>query len=289
MPEKWKLRVHPLRNSIITQSMVFFIIIFALPMALFYQFLSQASSRQAIADAGAQYKVVLQNVSDTMDEVFYSINILQTQLRADSVLSGSAFSSELIGGKDNYTAYQIIQAISRTLYQAYLSSSYIHSIELYHPYADILFSSQPYATRRIVTQPSEDDISWLSEAAEATSHTWQPETDENGAMYLVSISAPIFRTTPRPNSSAASHCPPTSCQSASGPWRRIRRWACLLKAMLMCWRCRAWRARRALMPLRNCLRDLGAFCQMEAMSIWPSPFNPLIPRCAIFSPRRCLP
>ena len=123
MPEKWKLRVHPLRNSIITQSMVFFIIIFALPMALFYQLLSQASSRQAIADAGAQYKVVLQNVSDTMDEVFYSINILQTQLRADSVLSGSAFSSELIGGKDSYTAYQIIQAISRTLYQAYLSSS----------------------------------------------------------------------------------------------------------------------------------------------------------------------
>ena len=196
MPEKWKLRVHPLRNSIITQSMVFFIIIFALPMALFYQFLSQASSRQAIADAGAQYKVVLQNVSDTMDEVFYSINILQTQLRADSVLSGSAFSSELTGGKDNYTAYQIIQAISRTLYQAYLSSSYIHSIELYHPYADILFSSQPYATRKIVTQPSEDDISWLSEAAEATSHTWQPETDENGAMYLVSYFCPYFSNDP---------------------------------------------------------------------------------------------
>ena len=57
MPEKWKLRVHPLRNSIITQSMVFFIIIFALPMALFYQFLSQASSRQAIADAQRSYKV----------------------------------------------------------------------------------------------------------------------------------------------------------------------------------------------------------------------------------------
>ena len=196
MPEKWKIRVHPLRNSIITQSMVFFIIIFALPMALFYQFLSQASSRQAIADAGAQYKVVLQNVSDTMDEVFYSINILQTQLRADSVLSGSAFSSELIGGKDNYTAYQIIQAISRTLYQAYLSSSYIHSIELYHPYADIMFSSQPYATRKIVTQPSEDDISWLSEAAEATSHTWQPEIDENGAMYLVSYFCPYFSNDP---------------------------------------------------------------------------------------------
>ena len=127
-----------------------------------------------------------------MDEVFYSINILQTQLRADSVLSGSAFSSELIGGKDNYTAYQIIQAISRTLYQAYLSSSYIHSIELYHPYADILFSSQPYATRKIVTQPSEDDISWLSEAAEATSHTWQPETDENGACTFVSYFCPSF-------------------------------------------------------------------------------------------------
>ena len=213
MPEKWKTRLHPLRNSIITQSMVFFIIIFALPMALFYQFLSQASSRQAIADAGAQYKVVLQNVSDTMDEVFYSINILQTQLRADSVLSGSAFSSfaavcaavvfsapafssELPGGKDSYTAYQIIQAISRTLYQAYLSSSYIHSIELYHPYADILFSSQPYATRKIVTQPSEDDISWLSEAAEATSHTWQPEIDENGAMYLVSYFCPYFSNDP---------------------------------------------------------------------------------------------
>ena len=103
------------------------------------------------------------------------------------------------------------------------------------------------------------------------------------------ISAPIFPTTPRPNSSAASHCPPTSCQSASGPWRRIRRWACLSKAMPMCWRCRAWRARGALMPLRNCRRDHGAFCQMEAMSIWPSPFNPHTPRCAIFSPRRCLP
>ena len=77
-----------------------------------------------------------------------------------------------------------------------MSSSYIHSIELYHPYADILFSSQPYATRKIVTQPSEDDISWLSEAAEATSHTWQPEIDENGAMYLVSYFCPYFSNDP---------------------------------------------------------------------------------------------
>lgn len=158
MPDKWEVGVHPLRNSIVTQSMTFFVIIFALPMAIFFHLLSQASARQAVADAGSQYRVVLQNVSDTMDEVFYSINILQTQLRGDPVLSDSAFSSQLIGDQNDYAAYQIIQSISRALYQAYLSSAYIHSIELYHPYADILFSSQPYATRRIETHPEEETI-----------------------------------------------------------------------------------------------------------------------------------
>ena len=196
MPDKWEVGVHPLRNSIVTQSMTFFVIIFALPMAIFFHLLSQASARQAVADAGSQYRVVLQNVSDTMDEVFYSINILQTQLRGDPVLSDSAFSSQLIGDQNDYAAYQIIQSISRALYQAYLSSAYIHSIELYHPYADILFSSQPYATRRIETHPEEETIAWIPKAAEAATHAWHPEVEASGAMYLVSYFCPYYSNDP---------------------------------------------------------------------------------------------
>lgn len=196
MPDKREVGVHPLRNSIVTQSMTFFVIIFALPMAIFFHLLSQASARQAVADAGSQYRVVLQNVSDTMDEVFYSINILQTQLRGDPVLSDSAFSSQLIGDQNDYAAYQIIQSISRALYQAYLSSSYIHSIELYHPYADILFSSQPYATRRIETHPEEETIAWIPKAAEAATHAWHPEVEASGAMYLVSYFCPYYSNDP---------------------------------------------------------------------------------------------
>lgn len=196
MPDKWEVGVHPLRNSIVTQSMTFFVIIFALPMAIFFHLLSQASARQAVADAGSQYRVVLQNVSDTMDEVFYSINILQTQLRGDPVLSDSAFSSQLIGDQNDYAAYQIIQSISRALYQAYLSSAYIHSIELYHPYADILFSSQPYATRRIETHPEEETIAWIPKAAEAAAHAWHPEVEASGAMYLVSYFCPYYSNDP---------------------------------------------------------------------------------------------
>lgn len=196
MPDKREVGVHPLRNSIVTQSMTFFVIIFALPMAIFFHLLSQASARQAVADAGSQYRVVLQNVSDTMDEVFYSINILQTQLRGDPVLSDSAFSSQLIGDQNDYAAYQIIQSISRALYQAYLSSAYIHSIELYHPYADILFSSQPYATRRIVPHPEEETIAWIPKAAEAATHAWHPEVEASGAMYLVSYFCPYYSNDP---------------------------------------------------------------------------------------------
>lgn len=196
MPDKREVGVHPLRNSIVTQSMTFFVIIFALPMAIFFHLLSQASARQAVADAGSQYRVVLQNVSDTMDEVFYSINILQTQLRGDPVLSDSAFSSQLIGDQNDYAAYQIIQSISRALYQAYLSSAYIHSIELYHPYADILFSSQPYATRRIETHPEEETIAWIPKAAEAAAHAWHPEVEASGAMYLVSYFCPYYSNDP---------------------------------------------------------------------------------------------
>lgn len=196
MPDKREVGVHPLRNSIVTQSMTFFVIIFALPMAIFFHLLSQASARQAVADAGSQYRVVLQNVSDTMDEVFYSINILQTQLRGDPVLSDSAFSSQLIGDQNDYAAYQIIQSISRALYQAYLSSAYIHSIELYHPYADILFSSQPYATRRIEIHPEEETIAWIPKAAEAATHAWHPEVEASGAMYLVSYFCPYYSNDP---------------------------------------------------------------------------------------------
>lgn len=196
MPDKREVGVHPLRNSIVTQSMTFFVIIFALPMAIFFHLLSQASASQAVADAGSQYRVVLQNVSDTMDEVFYSINILQTQLRGDPVLSDSAFSSQLIGDQNDYAAYQIIQSISRALYQAYLSSAYIHSIELYHPYADILFSSQPYATRRIETHPEEETIAWIPKAAEAAAHAWHPEVEASGAMYLVSYFCPYYSNDP---------------------------------------------------------------------------------------------
>lgn len=196
MPDKREVGVHPLRNSIVTQSMTFFVIIFALPMAIFFHLLSQASAKQAVADAGSQYRVVLQNVSDTMDEVFYSINILQTQLRGDPVLSDSAFSSQLIGDQNDYAAYQIIQSISRALYQAYLSSAYIHSIELYHPYADILFSSQPYATRRIETHPEEETIAWIPKAAEAAAHAWHPEVEASGAMYLVSYFCPYYSNDP---------------------------------------------------------------------------------------------
>lgn len=196
MPDKREVGVHPLRNSIVTQSMTFFVIIFALPMAIFFHLLSQASARQAVADAGSQYRVVLQNVSDTIDEVFYSINILQTQLRGDPVLSDSAFSSQLIGDQNDYAAYQIIQSISRALYQAYLSSAYIHSIELYHPYADILFSSQPYATRRIETHPEEETIAWIPKAAEAAAHAWHPEVEASGAMYLVSYFCPYYSNDP---------------------------------------------------------------------------------------------
>ena len=44
MPDKREVGVHPLRTSIVTQSMTFFVIIFALPMAIFFHLLSQASA-----------------------------------------------------------------------------------------------------------------------------------------------------------------------------------------------------------------------------------------------------
>ena len=62
MPDKREVGVHPLRNSIVTQSMPLFVIIFALHMAIFIHLLSQASARQAVADAGRHYRVVLPNV-----------------------------------------------------------------------------------------------------------------------------------------------------------------------------------------------------------------------------------
>lgn len=111
---------------------------------------------------------------------------------------------------------------------------------------------------------------------------------KTGAMYLVSYFCPYFSNDP----SAKLFCRITlSSDILSKRFRALapdKTVGLFVKSDAYVLAVPGVEGARALMPLRNCRRDHGAFCQMEAMSIWPSPFNPLTPRCAIFSPRRCL-
>ena len=185
-----------LRHSLLIKIMFACIMIFIVPVTVLYAYLSSASSTQAIRDAGYRYCVALKNVSDTMDEVFKSVNATQNQLQADSLISSASFSAALLADARSYASWEIVQSIGRTLYQYYLSTPYIHSIDLYNPYADILFYSRVYATRQVLRDPPQDMLSWVDQAKVSKAGKWYLNRDREGVLWFTSYTMPCFSNNP---------------------------------------------------------------------------------------------
>jgi len=187
---------NPVRCSLLIKLMLSCILIFAIPVTVIFFLLSHASSTQAIQNAGNRYTVVLANISDTMDEVFRSVNAVQDQMQADSSISDTCFSPVLLSKTPSASYWEKTRIISRSVYEYYLNNDHIYSLELYIPYADILFRSRVYDTRKILTEPAEEELAWLLHAQDARQRKWYLETDGAGEQYFVSYAKPFAATKP---------------------------------------------------------------------------------------------
>lgn len=187
----WKMR-----RSILFRMMLSCIMIFAVPMLLVFSLLYRSSDRQAILDAGERCVVSLRSLSSTMDEILRGGNGLQSQIQADPLFFDTSFSPEFLsGGRDAKTFYTL-RSMSRTLYHYYLSNTYLSEIDLYNPYADILFSSKLYATRKLFRSPSPEQINEVSMPQGAKPRAWYIRPDEN---QIVSYSMPFAADKPSQN------------------------------------------------------------------------------------------
>lgn len=184
----WKMR-----RSILFQMMLSCIVIFAVPMLLVFSLLYRSSDQQAIQEAGERCVVSLRALSSTMDEILRSGNGLQSQIQADPLFFDTSFSPEFLSGSKDAKAFYTTRSISRTLYHYYLSNAYLSAIDLYNPYADILFSSKLYATRKIFRSPTTDQLKEVRLPQGAKTRAWyiKPEGEQ-----IVSYSMPFAADKP---------------------------------------------------------------------------------------------
>lgn len=188
--------VGPVRHSILFRTMLAYIVIFAIPMLILYGLLSRASSNQAVEDAGKRFSVTLRSIVSTMDEILRGGNTIQSQIQADPVFCDVSFSKTYLYDKDAYTHFRLTNTISRTLYQYYLSNSYVSAIDLYNPYSDTLFSSKLYSTRRIVAKPGEETAQALRGPEGCEARAWYPLWEDGEKLLFVSYFRPFSSNRP---------------------------------------------------------------------------------------------
>ncbi|MEG1206426.1 MAG: histidine kinase [Angelakisella sp.] len=145
--------VHWLQHKLLAKIMVVYLLIFAIPMLLIYSSMYKASHQTAQEDAGRQMVAALKNISDTTDEVLRSGNFIETQMQADMTFSELSFNLRSLTAEPTYQNFLLKEQIGHTLYKLYLNNPYIYSLELYNPYANVLFNSKLGETRRTEFEP----------------------------------------------------------------------------------------------------------------------------------------
>lgn len=158
MPQKKKFSYN---HSLLFKVLCIYFMIFAVPIILLYASLYGTSKKLAQKEGAAQLLSSLKSISNTMDEVFRSVNFVQSQLQNNTTFSNDCF---WLSGNDDaddgsgYRNYWLRQKLSMELYKLYLSNPYLYSLEVYSPYGDTLFGNYPGQTRQITIKPTEEQI-----------------------------------------------------------------------------------------------------------------------------------
>ena len=183
------------QHSLLMKTTVVLIIIFIIPILLLYSLMMQDSTTRILNDVSSRISVSLQNLSSTMDEIFVSVESVCNQMRADTVFGELSFSSALNTQSDDYDAFLLREQVSRTLYRYYLSNSYIYSLDVYNPYCDAIFSSEVGNTRKVVSQPDENEILHIMGPEGRREKQWFLE-EHGGKHYLITYFSPYYSHRP---------------------------------------------------------------------------------------------
>lgn len=182
-------------HSLLSKVLFIYFLIFAVPIILLYASLYGTSKRLAQKEGASQLLSSLTSISNTMDEVFRSVNFVQSQLQGNTAFSNDCFRLTEDDSADvGYRNYRLRQELSMELYKLYLSNPYLHSLEVYSSYGNTLFGNYPGNSRHIAIDPTETQIENIRQNAQKTSLTG------NRAWYVLSSDPEqtLFATYSRP-------------------------------------------------------------------------------------------
>ena len=183
-------------HSLLFKVLFIYFFIFAVPIILLYASLYNTSRKLAQREGASQLLSSLKSISNTMDEVFRSVNFVQSQLQGNTAFSNDCFflTDTRDDPKQSYENYMLRRELSMELYKLYLSNSYLYTLEVYSAYGDTLFGNYPGETRKIELHPSEKKIEDIRVGAKSS-----PGTGDKAWYLLSSESEPtLFTTYSRP-------------------------------------------------------------------------------------------
>lgn len=182
-------------HSLLVKTMAVLILLFIIPILVLYSLMMKDSTSRIINDVSSRISVSMQNLSSTMDEIFTSVETVCNQMRADTVFGEISFTSLISTDQNSYDAFLLREQVSRTLYRYYLSNSYIHSLDVYNPYCNTIFTSGVGNTRKTVAEPDEESIQRVMGPEGRQEKQWFLQ-QENGKHYLVTYFSPYYSHRP---------------------------------------------------------------------------------------------
>lgn len=189
-------------HSLLFKVLFIYFLIFAVPIILLYASLYGTSKKLAQKEGAAQLLSSLKSISNTMDEVFRSVNFVQSQLQGNTTFSNDCFrlSEDAPGDGSIYRNYRLRQELSMELYKLYLSNPYLHSLEVYSSYGDTLFGNYPGQTRQITINPTETQIENIrinaGQSGATGSKTWHLLSSDGQESLFAAYSRPFCAFNP---------------------------------------------------------------------------------------------
>ncbi len=178
-------------SSLLKKIMLLYVAVFVMPLLLLYAWLHHTAGQRAQIDSGLQLVSALRNISDTMEEVFRSVNFLQSQMQASQEFSEAAFAMQQTSGVPSFAQYQLREDQSRRLYQFFINNNYLHSIKLWNPYGNVLFSNRITATRKTTVNPSREEQEEVI-GGDVREKSWYLQYDDSLQKWLFVTYSHIF-------------------------------------------------------------------------------------------------
>lgn len=189
-------------HSLLFKALLIYFFLFAVPIILLYASLYGTSRRLTQKEGASQLLSSLKSISNTMDEVFRSVNFVQSQLQGNTAFSNDCFfmDDEPAGAGESYKNYKLRQTLSMELYKLYLSNPYLYSLEVYSSYGDTLFGNYPGQTRQIQIHPLGEQIDDIRVGAQRSSikgnRAWYLLPSSSGETLFASYSRPFCAFSP---------------------------------------------------------------------------------------------